>query len=423
MSNSIFVFICSFLELITIFYIIKILNGSEKLNRAVLIIFCIIGATLISILDYYQISYQMIIHMVYYTIFMVLIIKLKIYIALTDVLIANGIFFVWQLFISFLVDFILKIPVQSFRVMLVLVMISVAIVITIYRSVKLDRYIEKYYRKNRVVILWGTLNLIILACFTANSWEKNIEFIWRHMYILLVLIIIYIVCNIVTAIIWIRMKVVQEKNENIISYTEYLKNIVDIYNRREHEYKNQINAIIGLAENNTKENVANKIIRYCQVILRSESEKNKFSVISDNTMIAAFILRTEKLAKSLGINFEYFMNAPCPEYRISEFDMMEILSNLVNNAVEAVMELEKEDRNITVIFDHDKIEVINDYKDLKQERTISDFCQKGYSSKGKGRGYGLPNVIDIAKKNKAEFSIVYEGDLIIASIKFKPPAK
>ena len=39
MDNSIFVFICSFLELITIFYIIKILNGSDKLDILMMMIF------------------------------------------------------------------------------------------------------------------------------------------------------------------------------------------------------------------------------------------------------------------------------------------------------------------------------------------------------------------------------------------------
>ena len=101
--------------------------------------------------------------------------------------------------------------------------------------------------------------------------------------------------------------------------------------------------------------------------------------------------------------------------------MLEILSNLVNNAVEAVMVQREEHRNITVIFDTDEIEVINDYIDADDDIAVSDFFRKEYSSKGKGREYGLPNVMDIAKKNKAKFSMSYENGMIIASIKFKPP--
>ena len=421
MDNSIFVFICSFLELITIFYIIKILNGSDKLDILMMMIFCSLGAVLISILDYCAVQYQMIAHMFYYTLFLIIVAKSKIYVAITDVLIANVAFFIWQVVISFLVDSILNISIQSFYVMITLLVISAVIIIFVNRSVKFDRYIEKYYRKNRVVILWGALNLIIVACFIANSWERNIEFIWKYIYVLIALIILYIIGNIVIATIWIRMKVIQEKNDNVIAYTEYLKNIVDIHNKREHEYKNQINAVISIAENSREEDVADKIMGYCHVILENEREKNRLSVISDNTMIAAFILRTEKLTKSLGINFEYIMNSPCPEYRISEFDMLEILSNLVNNAVEAVMVQREEHRNITVVFDTDEIEVINDYIDADDDIAVSDFFRKEYSSKGKGRGYGLPNVMDIAKKNKAKFSMAYENGMIIASIKFKPP--
>ena len=84
---------------------------------------------------------------------------------------------------------------------------------------------------------------------------------------------------------WIRIKSVKKKNNGILKYTEYLRNIVDIYNRREHEYKNQINAVISIAENSRKEDVAGKIMGYCHVILENEREKNRLSVISDNTMI------------------------------------------------------------------------------------------------------------------------------------------
>ena len=101
MDNSIFVFICSFLELITIFYIIKILNGSDKLDILMMMIFCSLGAVLISILDYCAVQYQMIAHMFYYTLFLIIVAKSKIYVAITDVLIANVAFFIWQVVISF----------------------------------------------------------------------------------------------------------------------------------------------------------------------------------------------------------------------------------------------------------------------------------------------------------------------------------
>ena len=66
MDNSIFVFICSFLELITIFYIIKILNGSDKLDILMMMIFCSLGAVLVSILDYIDMPYQLTVHILYY---------------------------------------------------------------------------------------------------------------------------------------------------------------------------------------------------------------------------------------------------------------------------------------------------------------------------------------------------------------------
>ena len=421
MDNSIFVFICSFLELITICYIIKILNGSDKLDILMMMIFCSLGAVLVSILDYIDMPYQLTVHILYYFISFYLMTKDKIYSVITDVFIANVVLFIWQMGLSILVNTVLNISVQCIPVQLVLLVISAISFICLSKSLKLDRYIEKVYRVNKSIILWGSFNVVIIICIIADIWDDKIFVIWNNLFVIICVVALYVISNIIIVISWIRIKSVKKKNNGILKYTEYLRNIVDIYNRREHEYKNQINAVISIAENSRKEDVAGKIMGYCHVILENEREKNRLSVISDNTMIAAFILRTEKLTKSLGINFEYIMNSPCPEYRISEFDMLEILSNLVNNAVEAVMVQREEHRNITVIFDTDEIEVINDYIDADDDIAVSDFFRKEYSSKGKGRGYGLPNVMDIAKKNKAKFSMSYENGMIIASIKLNPP--
>lgn len=421
MYNSVFVFICSFLELITIFYIVKILNGSEKLNLFMMLIFCSAGAVLVSILDYVNMPYQLTVHIAYYFISFYLITRDRVYSVITDVFIANVILFIWQMGLSILVNSVLNMPIRSVTVQIILLIISAIFFIVCNRNIKLDRYIEKLYRTNKPIILWSAFNVVIIICLVADIWDNKIFIIWNNLFTIAFVFVLYVVSNIIIVISWIKIRNVQKKNDGIMEYAEYLKNIVDIYNRREHEYRNQINAVMGIAENSRKDDVPNKIAEYCRMILKNEREKNRFSVISDNTMIAAFILRTEKLTKSLGINFEYIMSAPCPEYMMPEFDMLEIMSNLINNAVEAVMAQKEENRNITVIFDNDKIEVINDYTDEMDESDVSAFFEKGYSSKGRGRGYGIPNVVDIAKKNKAEFSMSYDKGLIIASVKFRPP--
>ena len=57
------------------------------------------------------------------------------------------------------------------------------------------------------------------------------------MFVIICVVALYVISNIIIVISWIRIKSVKKKNNGILKYTEYLRNIVDIYNRREHEYK------------------------------------------------------------------------------------------------------------------------------------------------------------------------------------------
>ena len=69
-----------------------------------MMIFCSLGAVLVSILDYIDMTYQLTVHILYYFISFYLMTKDKIYSVITDVFIANVVLFIWQMGLSILVN-------------------------------------------------------------------------------------------------------------------------------------------------------------------------------------------------------------------------------------------------------------------------------------------------------------------------------
>ena len=107
----------------------------------------------------------------------------------------------------------------------------------------------------------------------------------------------------------------------------------------------------------------------------------------------------------------YRINIGDMECDVPTYKIVELLGNLIKNAVEAVKE--REDGSIHVMLleekDRIRIEVSNESEVVDYQR-MQEFFRKGYSEKGKNRGYGLYNVkkicgdygIEITCENREE---------------------
>ena len=93
-----------------------------------------------------------------------------------------------------------------------------------------------------------------------------------------------------------------------------------------------------------------------------------------------------------------------------------VINNLLNNAIEATKISEKKHISVDIKkVERYRIEIKNNSSGLNIDANkIQDFFQKGFSSKGKGRGYGLYNVKKIVKKYKGSiYARVIEDYLVI----------
>ena len=101
------------------------------------------------------------------------------------------------------------------------------------------------------------------------------------------------------------------------------------------------------------------------------------------------------------------------------YELAEILNNLINNAFEAAVESEEPYVEFEIFKEGNlnAIVVKNNGKKIRPSK-FSEYLSKGVSSKGDGRGYGLYNVNKILQKYSGKLELYFENDLNVIKLIF-----
>ena len=97
---------------------------------------------------------------------------------------------------------------------------------------------------------------------------------------------------------------------------------------------------------------------------------------------------------------------------LDDSELTVVLSNLLNNAIEAASKSEKKVIEISTEYYEGKyiIEVSNSVDNLTKIM-VADISKIRFSTKGTGRGYGLYNVKNIVEKYKGKVNMSLEEDI------------
>ncbi len=167
---------------------------------------------------------------------------------------------------------------------------------------------------------------------------------------------------------------------------EYLEYREDETRKFRHDYKNHLNSLLILCKDNKYKDVE----KYIEDITERLNINNKYISISNSFIDAILNYYYQKLSKA-GVTFNISGKLPKNCY-VAMFDLCTIISNLLDNALEAVELLEKDKRWITMIFRYDDLmvycNVVNPYVG-----ELNIYKNKILSKKNtKNHGYGLINV-------------------------------
>ena len=281
----------------------------------------------------------------------------------------------------------------------------------VFANDKVQEFLSKYYYPNRRYLLWFWITIMIISAIAVNMWATEDTIYSNKKIEISILIVIYILFNFTFLFNLNRKREAERKLFEAHEYEDYLHDVMEEMNSREHEHNNQIQHILSIAKAEHIDDKVKRITDYTEMLVSEFKGQYSQSAITDNITISIFLHQVRERAVNENVKLDYLIDKPFPEYRVPEKDLMELLQNAVNNAFEAVAMLEPEKRSIFMTFQHSYIEIANTLLYLKE-------VQYGVSTKAEGHGYGMKNMKKIADKYELDLSEWVEGNQYIVNIKF-----
>lgn len=215
-------------------------------------------------------------------------------------------------------------------------------------------------------------------------------------------------------------KTLNEKKKSEIkkSFNPLINDLMGKLKANEHEYKNHLNTIWSIAQVTNPEEIKDKLKEYISSIV-DDTEEFSMLLNVENTIIKAVLYNKGQRAEKLGVNYIYTVKSNFKDIDLDNSELTVILSNLLNNAIEATSMINK--KELEVLLDEDKKYYVINVKNRTEGVCIEDLSnifKMGYTTKGEGRGYGLYNVKSIVDKYKGKIQISLDDDIMNITILF-----
>lgn len=335
-----------------------------------------------------------------------------------EFIVSSMVLFGVELIISLIVYVIMGSDNLSPSIYLIILTVIMCIVLYLLHTSKVIRRIEfsKFFSK------YKSINIIILNLFVFFLFIKvlmsNEIMNTKIMIPITTLGLILIGVNCYFYVFLYKMFNERKKNEIKKSFNPLINDLISKLKANEHEYKNHLNTIWSIAQVTPSEEIKEKLKEYIGNIV-DDTEEFSMLLNIENTIIKAVLYNKAQRAEKLGVKYNYKVSSDFKEIQLDNSELTVILSNLLNNAIEATSFIEKKEVIINITEDkrYYKIEVKNYTSNLKSE-DLTQIFKVGYTTKGEGRGYGLANVKAIVDKYKGKIQMSLEDDMINISILF-----
>jgi len=270
---------------------------------------------------------------------------------------------------------------------------------------------------NNKIIITGIVNLFLIL--TILMFINDSHFIGNGLRIgIFSALLVFIV---ITMILCKDVYKIMKENEILEIQNKYnliLDEYIDKLRASEHEYKNHLNVIYSTLQVGSYDEVNKVIKRYIEDITYKDTLTKLMTI--DNVILRALIYSKVCEAEKIDVKIKYNINNSLKDIKISQSDIVIVLTNLLNNAIEAAKE--SQSRLVEIYIDEDYstngkyiITVKNTVKDMN-EINISSMFKEGYSTKSSNRGYGLYNVQKVVSINKGNILIETDNDMISVEI-------
>jgi len=176
-----------------------------------------------------------------------------------------------------------------------------------------------------------------------------------------------------------------------------------------HDMRHHLNALLSLS----RQKEWDRLEKYLSEV--QESIPDTSLDLCDNTAVDSVASHYGLLCRKQGIPFSFALDLPC-ELPVPEIDLCLVLSNLLENALEASLRTAPARRQIkTQAYLHSRHMILLTVKNaFDGEATEKDGVFQ--SSKRRGEGIGIQSVRRIADKNGGYSRFSYEGGIFCANV-------
>lgn len=357
----------------------------------------------------------------YILIFLVYKNKHSIYSIILKICLSSIVILIIELFLTTISKLVLLNNIYTFKVGIIINLILIIISLLIYYFVPINKE-HKLYKPSQSEYILGliVLNSIIYTIVIKLIWEYDRNLVLNHVAIFMLFFLLLNIINFLSA----RkiIKLIEEKKSNEINsiYSRFIENMIYEIKRKQHEFKNHLNAIYGICNITDEKLIKNNIIEYIKSINSSLITIDELINVN-NKVLAAVIYSKLCEAKIKDIKFLYLVKTQLDNKNLKNYELVEILSNLLNNAFEYIENNSvSSDKKIVHlnIGQHKNIDFIEvkNYYIPSNTIDIDSIFKKGFSTKGKDRGYGLYNIKKIIENSGGKLQLFFENNYIVFKV-------
>lgn len=272
---------------------------------------------------------------------------------------------------------------------------------------KMKAGIHKHY-KAALIIATDIMALLLCILYV---WQVDKNWVWDHIPWVIGVVCVWIFIHGYMLYQAVKLK---EKEEQLLihqRYLPFLKNLVDEVRAIQHEHSKHLNVMSGLVEIEDAAAAKEEIQAYLGGLIQHIKPVDKVLGIRD-PVLSAVIYSKKSLAESKNIDFVFRIDQKIPEYPLETYELVEVLSNLLDNAVEAAEDSYEEGRGVVLTLGVAENKSYMEVKNTGQSvdhKNMDLIFRKGYSTKeGKHRGYGLYNVKKLVHQYQGNIELSFE---------------
>lgn len=259
----------------------------------------------------------------------------------------------------------------------IILFVSVSVFLVFFRMVyseeKINRLIEEISQVKLITAIQAVLNTTLVGITLVYSYDVNVQWLSFYHFLLSFMMVLgfYVIFKYCVGV--CLQKDYQEKEEilkfqiesQLQQYQNQSRYIKDL-RRIKHDYNNQMAGLGYIAETGDYE----KIREYLRD-LSNEVNMSKVSYVqfSNHYLIDAILQDVYIKVRELKIKFEALVSVSI--LPLSDFEICTVLSNLMNNAIEACQQVEENQRFINV-----KSDMVGNYWIIKIANSFDGIYEK-----------------------------------------------